>query len=162
MDVIPYKKSPQSSFRKLRLNTVNTLVVQPNSNLGQSLPNLTINPNQIINNMLLVPGSSNITNTNLLSPTHRGISYPPPTPSRYIYFFSYFLRIVIYSKIFRATLQRTRAVQSAFAKNPPLQKSKNVISQCSFNWPESHSETIHRNINLEPIIYQENIKESEA
>lgn len=82
IDVIPYKKSPQSSFRKLRLNTVNTLVVQPNSNLGQSLPNLTINQNQIINNMLLVPGSSNITNANLLSPTHRGISYPPPTPSR--------------------------------------------------------------------------------
>lgn len=62
----------------------------------------------------------------------------------------------------RATLQRTRAVQSAFAKNPPLQKTKHVISQCSFNWPESHSETAHRHINLEPIIYQENIKESEA
>lgn len=58
----------------------NTLAVQPvTMSLGQSLPNLNLNSPHSSQNTLLVPGSSG--HSNLLSPSHRGISYPPPSPS---------------------------------------------------------------------------------
>lgn len=64
----------------------NTLTVKPITSLGQSLPNLNFNPVQTSSshhNTLLVPGtSSHSNNQNLLSPCHRGISYPPPSPTR--------------------------------------------------------------------------------
>lgn len=62
-----------------------TLDVKQDSVLRQSLPNLSLHS---VNhsNMLLVPGAAAVTNSsgqnNLLSPSHRGISYPPPSPTR--------------------------------------------------------------------------------
>jgi pleckstrin domain-containing family G protein 5 len=80
--------------RKLRQTSSNSLTVQTfNQHLGQSMPNLnmTCNPHAIVtNNTLLVPGpaskarSSN--STSLLS-SQRGISYPPPSPTRLAIFF---------------------------------------------------------------------------
>lgn len=79
------KKVPQNSPTKFKATSSNTLVVQPLLNLGQSLPNLNLNPSHITNNTLLVPGAvSTSGHTNLLSPSHRGISYPPPSPTRYL------------------------------------------------------------------------------
>lgn len=78
------KKVPQNSPTKQKgMATANTLVVQPLLSLGQSLPNLNINSPHISNNTLLVPGASTSSgHSNLLSPSHRGISYPPPSPTR--------------------------------------------------------------------------------
>lgn len=79
------KKVPQNSPIKLKQPSSNTLVVQPLLNLGQSLPNLNLNPSHSNSNTLLVPGastSSSSGHSNLLSPSHRGISYPPPSPTR--------------------------------------------------------------------------------
>lgn len=82
--------------KKLRQTSSNSLTVQPFSNhLGQSMPNLCghIANNPYINsNTLLVPGGGSTKSHsahsshsgNLLSPSHRGISYPPPSPTRYI------------------------------------------------------------------------------
>lgn len=114
--------------RKFRNPLTTSLVIQPTNNLGQSLPNLNLNTSQSsISNTLLVPGTAATSvgavhkhSNNLLSPSHRGISYPPPSPQR-------------------AILQRTRAIQSV--KNPPLQKTKNLPSQSSFNWAQSLHET---------------------
>lgn len=72
------KKVPQNSPTKFK--GTNTLNVQPLHHLGQSLPNLNLNQINISNNTLLVPGTSG--QSNLLSPSHRGISYPPPSPTR--------------------------------------------------------------------------------
>lgn len=78
------KKVPQNSPTNYKTaSTSNTLLVQPLANLGQSLPNLNLNSTHITNNTLLVPNTS--MHTNLLSPSHRGISYPPPSPTRYLY-----------------------------------------------------------------------------
>lgn len=66
---------------KYRGTTPNTLLIQPFVHLGQSLPNLNLNASQTINNTLLVPGTSS-GHSNLLSPSQRGISYPPPSPTR--------------------------------------------------------------------------------
>uniref|UniRef100_A0A336M3I7 CSON009184 protein n=1 Tax=Culicoides sonorensis TaxID=179676 RepID=A0A336M3I7_CULSO len=74
-------------------------------------------------NMLLVPGTSRSTSGhsgNLLSPSNRGISYPPPSPTR-------------------ATLRRGFAFSQSI-KNPPLVKTRNVQSQ-SFNWPQHAAAT---------------------
>ncbi|KAL5290937.1 PLEKHG5 family protein [Megaselia abdita] len=74
---------PKSSPNKAI--TSNTLTVQPNYHLGQSLPNLNLhNPNSNLyhtysNVTLMVPEQRS---GNLLSPNHRGISYPPPSPTR--------------------------------------------------------------------------------
>lgn len=76
--------------RKLRQTSSNSLTVQSfSSHLGQSMPNLnmTTNPHAInTNNTLLVPGASSSSHsshsTSLLSPSQRGISYPPPSPTR--------------------------------------------------------------------------------
>lgn len=67
-----------SPSTKLRGTTPNTLLIQPFVHLGQSLPNLNLNVSQTSNNTLLVPGTSG--HSNLLSPSQRGISYPPPSP----------------------------------------------------------------------------------
>lgn len=109
------KKVPQNSPTNYKtVSTSNTLLVQPLTNLGQSLPNLNLNSTHITNNTLLVPGiGTSALHSNLLSPSHRGVSYPPPSPTR-------------------ATLRRGFAFSSSI-KNPPLIKSRNVQSQNSFN-----------------------------
>lgn len=77
------KKVPQNSPTKFKAMSSNTLVVQPLLSLGQSLPNLNLNSAHSSNNTLLVPGSASTSgHSNLLSPSHRGISYPPPSPTR--------------------------------------------------------------------------------
>lgn len=92
----------------------NSLTVQPFSGLGQSMPNLNLNSTQN-SNTLSVPGTSashSHSGMVLLSPSQRGISYPPPSPTR-------------------ATLRRGFAFSSSI-KNPPLIKTRNVASQQSF------------------------------
>lgn len=116
---LPPDKSPVSqknSFKGSRFlaKTPNTLSVQTTyGNLGQSLPNLTLGSpnvgscNSMFNqNTLSVPSK----NGNLLSPTHRGISYPPPSPTR-------------------ANLRRGMAISQN--KNPPLIKTRHVNSTAS-------------------------------
>ncbi|XP_066258514.1 pleckstrin homology domain-containing family G member 5 isoform X2 [Euwallacea similis] len=108
----------QKSSLKNRLfhKTPNTLSVQPVGSLGQSLPNLTLgSPNvgsglslNLQQNTLSVPGNKN--GGQLLSPTHRGISYPPPSPTR-------------------GNLRRSLAISQS--KNPPLIKTRQVNSACS-------------------------------
>nr|XP_029712927.1 pleckstrin homology domain-containing family G member 5 isoform X4 [Aedes albopictus] len=96
----------------------NSLTVQPFSGLGQSMPNLNLNSIQnsiVYSNTLSVPGTSashSHSGMVLLSPSQRGISYPPPSPTR-------------------ATLRRGFAFSSSI-KNPPLIKTRNVASQQSF------------------------------
>lgn len=118
---LPADKSPinQKNSLKQRLFTSspktltpNTLSVQPYGNLGQSLPNLTLGSPNIgtINvtthhNTLLVPNTKNV--QQLLSPNHRGISYPPPSPTR-------------------GNLRRGFAITQN--KNPPLMKTGHVNS----------------------------------
>lgn len=117
---LPPDKSPlvsqKNSFKNRLLHkTPNTLSVQSYDSLGQSLPNLTIgspgmstlslNFNQ---NTLSVPGSRN--GGQLLSPPHRGISYPPPSPTR-------------------GNLRRSLAISQN--KNPPLIKTRQVNSASS-------------------------------
>ncbi|KAF5282725.1 hypothetical protein FQR65_LT02722 [Abscondita terminalis] len=113
---LPPDKSPVSqklSFKHRLFNkTPNTLSVQPYGSLGQSLPNLTLgSPNvgtlslNLSQNTLLVPNSKNC--GHLLSPTHRGVSYPPPSPTR-------------------GNLKRGLAISQN--KNPPLLKTRHVTS----------------------------------
>lgn len=79
-----------SANRKLRQTSSNSLTVQSYSNhLNQSMPNLTSGPYHThSNNTLLVPGAQKSQSAhsshsgNLLSPSHRGTSYPPPSPTR--------------------------------------------------------------------------------
>ncbi|XP_055905732.1 pleckstrin homology domain-containing family G member 5 isoform X4 [Eupeodes corollae] len=109
-----------SPHKQKIITSSNTLSVQPINHLGQSLPNLNLHHSQsnlyhtYSNNTLLVPGPTSSHSGNLLSPSHRGISYPPPSPTR-------------------ATLRRGMAF-SASIKNPPLVKSRNITSQNSINW----------------------------
>ncbi|XP_050307638.1 pleckstrin homology domain-containing family G member 5 isoform X2 [Anthonomus grandis grandis] len=113
-------KSPSQKSLKNRLfhKTPNTLSVQPVSSLGQSLPNLTLgSPNvggglrlDLHQNTLSVPSSKN-SGSQLLSPTHRGISYPPPSPTR-------------------GNLRRSLAISQS-SKNPPLIKTRQVNSASS-------------------------------
>ncbi|RZC34774.1 pleckstrin -likey domain-containing family G member 5 [Asbolus verrucosus] len=116
---LPPDKSPVSqknSFKSRFFNkTPNTLSVQPFNSLGQSLPNLTLgSPNVgslslcLNQNTLSVPNNKN--GTHLLSPTHRGISYPPPSPTR-------------------GNLRRGLAISQG--KNPPLIKTRHVNSTAS-------------------------------
>ncbi|XP_034657846.1 uncharacterized protein LOC117894746 isoform X3 [Drosophila subobscura] len=94
--------------------SANTLTVQPLNHLGQSLPNLNMHHSHT-NNTLLVPGTTTSHSGNmLLSPSHRGISYPPPSPTR-------------------VPLRRGMAFSTS-TKNPPLRKTRNVTSQNSINW----------------------------
>lgn len=105
--------SAKNSFKGHRIftKTPNTLSVQPTyaHHLGQSLPNLALgSPNTLSNNTLSVPSTSK--NGHLLSPTHRGISYPPPSPTR-------------------GNLRRGMAINQS--KNPPLIKTRHVTSACA-------------------------------
>ncbi|KAJ8950114.1 hypothetical protein NQ318_017839 [Aromia moschata] len=113
---LPPDKSPvpqKNSFKnRLFHKTPNTLSVQPYGSLGQSLPNLTLgSPNvgslslNLNQNTLSVPSSK--AGSHLLSPTHRGISYPPPSPTR-------------------GNLRRSLAISQS--KNPPLIKTRQVNS----------------------------------
>lgn len=113
---LPPDRSPVSqknSFKhRLFHKTPNTLSVQPYGSLGQSLPNLTLgSPNvgtlslNLNQNTLSVPSTKN--GSHLLSPTHRGISYPPPSPTR-------------------GNLRRGLAITQN--KNPPLIKTRHVTS----------------------------------
>lgn len=81
----PSRVMPHNSPTRPKLQTSNTLFVQPMNNLanlGQSLPNLNLNAASVnSNNTLSVPGAYT-SGTALLSSTHRGISYPPPSPTR--------------------------------------------------------------------------------
>ncbi|KAJ8981834.1 hypothetical protein NQ317_004784 [Molorchus minor] len=114
---LPPDKNPVSqknSFKnRLFHKTPNTLSVQPYGSLGQSLPNLTLgSPNigslslNLNQNTLSVPNSK-AAGSHLLSPTHRGISYPPPSPTR-------------------GNLRRSLAISQS--KNPPLIKTRQVNS----------------------------------
>lgn len=114
---LPPDKSPviqqkASSFKnRLFPKTPNTLSVQPYGSLGQSLPNLTLgspNLSPSPQNTLSVPGKNG--GGHLLSPTHRGISYPPPSPTR-------------------GNLRRSLAISQN--KNPPLIKTRQVNSASS-------------------------------
>uniref|UniRef100_A0A1I8NPN4 DH domain-containing protein n=1 Tax=Stomoxys calcitrans TaxID=35570 RepID=A0A1I8NPN4_STOCA len=117
----PLKGKPLTTIspQKMKVNTSssNTLTVQPINHLGQSLPNLNLHHSHT-NNTLLVPGAANTSSTQsgnlLLSPSHRGISYPPPSPTR-------------------VPLKRGMAF-SASIKYPPLIKTRNITSQNSINW----------------------------
>lgn len=93
--------------------TPNTLSVQvPYSSLGQSLPNLTLatSPQTSTvsptppNSLLIVPQMTKSKDT-LLSPGHRGISYPPPSPPR-------------------GALRRGFALPQS--RNPPLLKTRHI------------------------------------
>ncbi|XP_012288228.1 pleckstrin homology domain-containing family G member 5 [Orussus abietinus] len=94
--------------------TPNTLSVRvsPYENLGQSLPNLTLatSPQTSTvsptppNSLLIVPEITKSKDA-LLSPGHRGISYPPPSPPR-------------------GSLRRAFAIPQS--RNPPLMKTRNV------------------------------------
>lgn len=118
---LPPDKSPVSqklSFKHRLFNkTPNTLSVQPYGSLGQSLPNLTLgSPNvgtlslNLSQNTLSVPNTKN--GSHLLSPTHRGVSYPPPSPTR-------------------GNLKRGLAISQN--KNPPLLKTRHVTSTVGAN-----------------------------
>jgi pleckstrin homology domain-containing family G member 5 len=79
-----------ASTRKVRQTSSNSLTVQSYStHLNQSMPNLASGPYHInSNNTLLVPSAQKKSHSahsshsgNLLSPSQRGISYPPPSPN---------------------------------------------------------------------------------
>ncbi|XP_026832215.1 uncharacterized protein LOC6545787 isoform X4 [Drosophila erecta] len=107
-------KTKMGIIGQMGSKSANTLSVQPMNHLGQSLPNLNMHHIHT-NNTLLVPGSTTSHSGNmLLSPSHRGISYPPPSPTR-------------------VPLRRGMAFSTS-TKNPPLRKTRNITSQNSINW----------------------------
>ncbi|XP_039484815.2 uncharacterized protein LOC120447485 isoform X1 [Drosophila santomea] len=107
-------KAKMGIIGQMGSKSANTLSVQPMNHLGQSLPNLNMHHSHT-NNTLLVPGSTTSHSGNmLLSPSHRGISYPPPSPTR-------------------VPLRRGMAFSTS-TKNPPLRKTRNITSQNSINW----------------------------
>ncbi|XP_068142819.1 uncharacterized protein [Drosophila tropicalis] len=124
--VLKGKQQLIGGLHKAKVGTIastsaNTLSVQPLNHLGQSLPNLNMHHSHTnlyhtySNNTLLVPGTTTSHSGNLLlSPSHRGISYPPPSPTR-------------------VPLRRGMAFSTS-TKNPPLRKTRNVTSQNSINW----------------------------
>ncbi|XP_023703867.1 pleckstrin homology domain-containing family G member 5 [Cryptotermes secundus] len=118
--------SPRPDRRSLLSKTPspNTLSVQVPvfSNLGQSLPNLNLAtspntshasaPNPPTSLLLVPPSGKTSASTShhhggLLSPGHRGVSYPPPSPPR-------------------GSLRRGFALTQS--RNPPLQKTRHVNS----------------------------------
>ncbi|XP_053996880.1 pleckstrin homology domain-containing family G member 5-like isoform X5 [Hylaeus anthracinus] len=115
--------------------TPNTLSVQvpPYSSLGQSLPNLTLatSPQTSTvsptppNSLLIVPQITKSKDT-LLSPGHRGISYPPPSPPR-------------------GALRRAFAIPQS--RNPPLVKTRHISS--------SVTQTVQPTMNLETEAIEE-------
>ncbi|XP_035896852.1 pleckstrin homology domain-containing family G member 5 isoform X6 [Anopheles stephensi] len=114
-------RKPKTTVCTMQTKSSNSLTVQPYSGLGQSMPNLNLNSIQN-SNTLSVPGTSNTSSHSgmvLLSPSQRGISYPPPSPTR-------------------ATLRRGFAFSTSI-KNPPLIKTRNVASQQSFTLSQQQS-----------------------
>ncbi|XP_049294323.1 uncharacterized protein LOC125769602 isoform X5 [Anopheles funestus] len=114
-------RKPKNTVCIMQTKSSNSLTVQPYSGLGQSMPNLNLNSIQN-SNTLSVPGTSNSQSHSgmvLLSPSQRGISYPPPSPTR-------------------ATLRRGFAFSTSI-KNPPLIKTRNVSSQQSFMLSQQQS-----------------------
>uniref|UniRef100_A0A182W3X1 DH domain-containing protein n=1 Tax=Anopheles minimus TaxID=112268 RepID=A0A182W3X1_9DIPT len=114
-------RKPKNTVCTMQTKSSNSLTVQPYSGLGQSMPNLNLNSIQN-SNTLSVPGTSNSHSHSgmvLLSPSQRGISYPPPSPTR-------------------ATLRRGFAFSTSI-KNPPLIKTRNVSSQQSFALSQQQS-----------------------
>ncbi|KAK9307367.1 hypothetical protein QLX08_002266 [Tetragonisca angustula] len=121
----PLSKSP----------TPNTLSVQvpAYSSLGQSLPNLTLatSPQTSTvsptppNSLLIVPQITKSKDT-LLSPGHRGISYPPPSPPR-------------------GALRRAFAIPQS--RNPPLVKTRHIST--------SVTQTIQPTMNLDAEAIEE-------
>lgn len=138
----PVLQRPESKsfYRKTITKTKNTLTIQV-PHLGQSLPNLNIgfgssgasgsNPCPP-NSLLLAPPKSH---GGLLSPSQRGVSYPPPSPPR-------------------GSLKRGFAISP---KNPPLLKTPNVTMDLSRsasvtqppNEPEKQSEEKKKTIGLQ-------------
>lgn len=89
-----HKAHSSASNRKLRQTSSNSLTVQSfSTHLNQSMPNLTSGPYHTNSHstLLCVPGATKSHSAhsshsgNLLSPSQRGISYPPPSPTRYVY-----------------------------------------------------------------------------
>lgn len=120
----------------------NSLTVQSFTNhLNQSMPNLASGPYQIANSShLLVPGGNCNAPTkthsshsgNLLSPSQRGISYPPPSPPRWVFFLHFLLNFFFNFTFTNRVLRRGFAFSTSINnKNPPLIKSRNVNLQ---NW----------------------------
>ncbi|XP_078039418.1 pleckstrin homology domain-containing family G member 5 isoform X2 [Augochlora pura] len=115
--------------------TPNTLSVQvpPYSCLGQSLPNLTLatSPQTSTvsptppNSLLIVPQITKSKDT-LLSPGHRGISYPPPSPPR-------------------GALRRAFAISQS--RNPPLVKTRHIST--------SVTQTVQPTMNLDTEAIEE-------
>ncbi|XP_076681883.1 pleckstrin homology domain-containing family G member 5 isoform X3 [Andrena cerasifolii] len=115
--------------------TPNTLSVQvpAYSSLGQSLPNLTLatSPQTSTvsptppNSLLIVPQITKSKDT-LLSPGHRGISYPPPSPPR-------------------GALRRAFAIPQS--RNPPLVKTRHIST--------SVTQTIQPPLNLDTEAIEE-------
>ncbi|XP_049540187.1 uncharacterized protein LOC125954159 isoform X4 [Anopheles darlingi] len=83
-------RKPKNTVSTMQTKSSNSLTVQPYSGLGHSMPNLNLNSIQnsfVYSNTLSVPGSTNSQSHSgmvLLSPSQRGISYPPPSPTRSI------------------------------------------------------------------------------
>ncbi|XP_017861850.1 PREDICTED: uncharacterized protein LOC108613117 isoform X3 [Drosophila arizonae] len=141
---------PKPKIGTIASTSANTLSVQPLNHLGQSLPNLNLQHNQT-NNTLLVPGTTTSHSGNLLlSPSHRGISYPPPSPTR-------------------VPLKRGMAFSTS-TKNPPLLKTRNITSQNSINWhqipatptppsprSQQHSPSTTNACNVDPRLLQKQI-----
>ncbi|CAL7939167.1 unnamed protein product [Xylocopa violacea] len=115
--------------------TPNTLSVQvpAYSSLGQSLPNLTLatSPQTSTvsptppNSLLIVPQITKSKDT-LLSPGHRGISYPPPSPPR-------------------GALRRAFAIPQS--RNPPLVKTRHIST--------SVTQTVQPTMNLDAEAIEE-------
>ncbi|XP_076396699.1 uncharacterized protein LOC100880938 isoform X2 [Megachile rotundata] len=115
--------------------TPNTLSVQvpAYSSLGQSLPNLTLatSPQTSTvsptppNSLLIVPQITKSKDT-LLSPGHRGISYPPPSPPR-------------------GALRRAFAIPQS--RNPPLVKTRHIST--------SMTQTVQPAMNLDTEAIEE-------
>ncbi|XP_058129775.1 uncharacterized protein LOC131285134 [Anopheles ziemanni] len=114
-------RKAKNTVSTVQTKSSNSLTVQPYSGLGQSMPNLNLNSIQN-SNTLSVPGTTSPLSHSgmvLLSPSQRGISYPPPSPTR-------------------ATLRRGFAFSTSI-KNPPLIKTRNVPSQQSFTLSQQQS-----------------------
>lgn len=111
---ILHRPESKSLYRKSITKTKNTLTIQV-PHLGQSLPNLSIasSPGGASsshpcppNTLLLAPPKSH---GGLLSPSQRGVSYPPPSPPR-------------------GSLKRGFAISP---RNPPLVKTGHVTMELS-------------------------------
>ncbi|XP_076294728.1 uncharacterized protein LOC143215962 isoform X2 [Lasioglossum baleicum] len=128
-------KFDNKRFLLSKTPTPNTLSVQvpAYSSLGQSLPNLTLATSPQTStvsptppsSLLIVPQITKSKDT-LLSPGHRGISYPPPSPPR-------------------GSLRRAFAIPQS--RNPPLVKTRHIST--------SVTQTIQPTMNLDSEAIEE-------